>query len=416
FSNRKLKALEEAAAKNPADAQAQAKFLQALNVSYPQQVRTWFESGKYAVNNAVIKEYVAAMAKLGKLDSLDVKGLVQGFGGAMGAGAGAGNAGAGAAAMQLAYGSSPQSPLYINAPDTSWKAELWKTARALGVGFLVLVCVGAFFDRNGGGIASKLFPVSSNVQSGEDSNKRFSDVVGVDEAKEELQEIVEYLKDPKRFTRLGGTLPKGMLLTGPPGTGKTLLARAIAGEAGVPFFFTSGSEFEEMFVGVGAKRVRDMFAAAKAASPCIIFIDEIDAVGGKRQNRSDNYSRMTLNQLLVELDGFQQNDGVMVIAATNFPESLDSALTRPGRLDSKIDVPLPDIKGRKQILELYASKVKMAQDVDMDSLAKGTGGMSGADLANLVNQAAVRASMTGLNGVTTATLEWARVSGHDRTV
>lgn len=218
-----------------------------------------------------------------------------------------------------------------------------------------------------------------------------------------------YLREPERFTRLGGRLPKGVLLTGPPGTGKTLLAKAIAGEAKVPFFYTSGSEFEEMFVGVGARRVRDLFEAAKAKAPCIIFIDEVDAIGGSRHLKDQSTMKMTLNQLLVEMDGFEQNNGIVVIAATNFPDSLDNALTRPGRLDKHVDVPLPDIAGRTAILNLYGSKVlisvalasiviavgiylnsfvcpwqvPLSKDVDMDQLARGTPGFSGADLYNL---------------------------------
>eukprot|EP00241_Pyramimonas_parkeae_P002514 CAMPEP_0114254554 /NCGR_PEP_ID=MMETSP0058-20121206/17045_1 /TAXON_ID=36894 /ORGANISM="Pyramimonas parkeae, CCMP726" /LENGTH=514 /DNA_ID=CAMNT_0001368789 /DNA_START=26 /DNA_END=1571 /DNA_ORIENTATION=- len=216
--------------------------------------------------------------------------------------------------------------------------------------------------------------------------KTFADVKGCDEAKRELQEIVQYLKDPAKFTRLGGQLPKGVLLTGPPGTGKTLLARAVAGEAGVPFFYRAGSEFEEMFVGVGSRRVRSLFAAAKQKMPCIVFIDEIDAIGASRKSW-ESHTRKTLNQLLVEMDGFENNDGIIVLAATNLPETLDSALTRPGRFDRHIQVPNPDVKGRQQIIEHYLQDKPVDSGVDAHLLARGTPGFSGADLYNLINVA-----------------------------
>ena len=226
----------------------------------------------------------------------------------------------------------------------------------------------------------------------------FEDVAGIDEAREELQEIVEFLKDPHKFSRLGGKIPKGALLVGSPGTGKTLLARAIAGEAGVPFFSISGSDFVEMFVGVGASRVRDMFEQAKKNAPCIVFIDEIDAVGRSRGaglgNQNDEREQ-TLNQLLVEMDGFEANEGVIIVAATNRPDVLDPALLRPGRFDRQVVVPRPDIDGRVKILDVHMKKVPLAPDVDGRVIARGTPGFSGADLANLVNEAALLAARRG---------------------
>ena len=239
----------------------------------------------------------------------------------------------------------------------------------------------------------------------------FADVAGIDEAKEELEEIVDFLKDPEKFSRLGGMIPTGALLVGPPGTGKTLLARAIAGEAGVPFFTISGSDFVEMFVGVGASRVRDMFDQAKKNSPCIVFIDEIDAVGRSRgigYGGGNDEREQTLNQLLVEMDGFEANEGVIIVAATNRPDVLDPALLRPGRFDRQVEVPIPDIGGREKILEVHAKKVQTGPDISLRVIARGTPGFSGADLANLVNEAALLAARVGRSYVTMEDFEAAK--------
>jgi cell division protease FtsH len=245
-----------------------------------------------------------------------------------------------------------------------------------------------------------------------DKNKiTFKDVAGVEEAKDEVQELVEFLRDPKKFQKLGGRIPKGVLMVGPPGTGKTLLARAIAGEADVPFFSISGSDFVEMFVGVGASRVRDMFEQGKKSAPCIIFIDEIDAVGRHRGHGvggGHDEREQTLNALLVEMDGFDTQEGVIIIAATNRPDVLDPALLRPGRFDRQITVNLPDVKGREEILRVHSKKVKLAEGVDLAVVARGTPGYSGAELANVINEAALLAARRGLKGITLAELEEAR--------
>ena len=260
---------------------------------------------------------------------------------------------------------------------------------------IVLIGVWIFFMRQmqaGGGKALSFGKSRARLQSDNMDKVTFEDVAGIDEAKEELGEIVEFLKEPKKFTRLGGRIPKGVLLMGPPGTGKTLLARAIAGEANVPFFSISGSDFVEMFVGVGASRVRDLFVQGKKNAPCIIFIDEIDAVGrhrGAGLGGGHDEREQTLNQLLVEMDGFESNEGVILISATNRPDVLDPALLRPGRFDRQVVVSLPDIKGREKILRVHMKKTPIAPDVDQVVLAKGTPGFSGADLENLVNEAAL---------------------------
>jgi cell division protease FtsH len=272
-----------------------------------------------------------------------------------------------------------------------------------------------FFRRAGGGGPFGFGKSRARVLNGceEKGNKTsFADVAGVDEAREEVQEIVSFLKDPSAFKRLGGRIPKGVLLVGPPGTGKTLLARAIAGEAKVPFFAMSGSDFEEMFVGVGASRMRDVFAEAKKRAPCIVFIDEIDSIGQKRTGAGSfggsHAYEQTLNTMLVEMDGFDANEGVIVIAATNRPDTLDAALLRPGRFDRQVVVELPTLKGREEILKLHGAKITFAEDADLSRVARGTPGFSGADLANLLNEAALMAVRKKLEGVDMATLDEAR--------
>jgi cell division protease FtsH len=263
---------------------------------------------------------------------------------------------------------------------------------------ILLVGVWIFFMRQmqvGGGKAMSFGKSRAKLLTENQVKITFEDVAGIEEAKEELHEIISFLKDPKKFTKLGGRIPKGVLLMGPPGTGKTLLARAIAGEAGVPFFSISGSDFVEMFVGVGASRVRDLFLQGKKSAPCIIFIDEIDAVGrhrGAGLGGGHDEREQTLNQLLVEMDGFESNEGVILIAATNRPDVLDPALLRPGRFDRQVVVPRPDVKGREMILKVHAKKVPLSPDVDLAVIARGTPGFSGADLANVVNEAALLAA------------------------
>ena len=281
---------------------------------------------------------------------------------------------------------------------------------------IIFVALGQYMSRKmmekmGGGGNSMMFNMGKSnakvyVKSAE--GIRFSDVAGEDEAKENLAEVVNYLHDPSKYQEIGASMPKGILLVGPPGTGKTMLAKAVAGEANVPFFSMSGSEFVEMFVGMGASKVRDLFKQAKEKAPCIIFIDEIDAIGQKRsggQYGGNDEREQTLNQLLTEMDGFEGNNGVIILAATNRPESLDPALTRPGRFDRRVPVELPDLKGREAILQVHAKKIKVAEDVDFNKIARMASGASGAELANIVNEAALRAVRDGRRFATQADLE-----------
>ena len=279
---------------------------------------------------------------------------------------------------------------------------------------LIFIALGQFMSRKlmqkmGGGNSMMFNMGKSNVKVYVKSAEgiRFDDVAGEDEAKENLTEIVNYLHDPSKYQEIGASMPKGVLLVGPPGTGKTMLAKAVAGEANVPFFSMSGSEFVEMFVGMGASKVRDLFKQAKEKAPCIVFIDEIDAIGKKRDGQigGNDEREQTLNQLLTEMDGFEGNTGVIILAATNRPESLDPALTRPGRFDRRVPVELPDLKGREEILKVHAKKIKVAEDVDFNKVARMASGASGAELANIVNEAALRAVRDGRKFATQADLE-----------
>lgn len=279
---------------------------------------------------------------------------------------------------------------------------------------VIFIAIGQYISRkmikNAGGANSMMFGMGkSNAKVYVKSSEgiKFSDVAGEDEAKESLSEIVEYLHDPSKYRNIGATMPKGILLVGPPGTGKTMLAKAVAGESNVPFFSMSGSEFVEMFVGMGASKVRDLFKQAKEKAPCIVFIDEIDAIGQKRDGRlgGNDEREQTLNQLLTEMDGFEDNTGVVILAATNRPESLDPALTRPGRFDRRVPVELPDLKGREDILKVHGKKVKTDRDIDYGKVARMASGASGAELANIVNEAALRAVRNGRDCVTQSDLE-----------
>jgi len=444
FETLQLKGLETVANSRPNDPQAQYEFLSRLSAQHPQVVVERVAHPMYrhfAIDQRIAALYLQALGRTQRYNNFNMEELVtrlqehdpvigvdtfvqesrkltkgeqalglmkllNGGSGMTGMAVGLGSA-SGAA---LARGNSPQYPLHVQMHNpTSTRAALIALTGRVLIAFVVVSALSALLDEKGVGRGLGMNSNSKHIQQAQDtSNVSFDDVKGVEEAKAELQEIVMYLKNPAKFTRLGGKLPRGLLLTGPPGTGKTLLAKAIAGEADVPFFFSSGSQFEEVYVGLGAKRIRELFEAAKKKSPCIIFIDEIDAVGGTRKLKDQSALKMTLNELLVQMDGFEDNSGIIVIGATNFMESLDAALLRPGRFDKHITVPLPDVGGRKEILEMYAKKTKLSPDVDLNVLARGTTGFSGADLFNLMNQAALKASIDGLPHITMGVLEYAK--------
>jgi ATP-dependent metalloprotease len=416
--------LEETANKNPNSATSQYAFYQALiRANMPAIVVERYQTNQFASNAACESLYHRALGSLGQADNSGAAtNQNQQFGAqtsslnnaqlqAIGQAVAASSRGANVAVSRgpNVGSGAKDSPLHVVVEETiggtifKWVKFLFYFGLVTYLSLIVVAMVIETFQT-----FKKVGGKADNEAKAEHQNVRFSDVHGCDEAKEELQELVDFLKNPEKFSTLGGKLPKGVLLVGPPGTGKTLLARAVAGEAGVPFFFMSGSEFDEVYVGVGAKRVRELFTAAKAKSPAIVFIDELDAIGGKRNARDAAYVKQTLNQLLTELDGFEQNSGVIILAATNFPEMLDKALTRPGRFDRNVVVGLPDVRGRMAILQHHMKKIIASNDVSVEALAAGTPGFSGAELENIINQAAVHASKAKAAAVSMLDFEWAK--------
>jgi ATP-dependent metalloprotease len=416
--------MEQTANNNPTSATAQNAFYAALlRADMPAILVERFQTDRFASNAACETTYHRALEKLARTEGASAIGgglqaqtpsrnnmsnqQLQAIGQAIAAQSKGGSI-AGAKPGVSGTGDKA-SPLYV-VVEESLGSSIFKWVKFLVyfglIGYMALVVLTLAVETSG--ILKKVGASQTNEAQPEQQTVRFTDVHGCDEAKEELQELVEFLKNPEKFSTLGGKLPKGVLLVGPPGTGKTLLARAVAGEAGVPFFFMSGSEFDEIYVGVGAKRVRELFTNARAKAPAIIFIDELDAIGGKRNERDPAYVKQSLNQLLTELDGFSQDTGVIILAATNFPQLLDKALTRPGRFDRNVTVPLPDVRGRVAILKHHMKNVQVATDVDESIIARGTTGFSGAELENLVNQAAVRASKNKAQKVGMLDFEWAK--------
>ena len=412
--------MEQTANNNPTSATAQNAFYSALiRADMPAIVVERFQTGRYASNAACQATYNRALEKVGGAAALGSgiqtsgQGLnnqqLQAIGQAIAAQSKGENMSISTGKSSASGSGAKESPLYV-VVEESIGGTVFKWVKFLLyfglVTYFTLVVMTIAVETSG--VLRKVTGATQNEAQPQDQTVRFSDVHGCDEAKEDLQELVEFLKNPEKFSALGGRLPKGFLLEGPPGTGKTLLARAVAGEAGVPFFFMSGAEFDEIYVGVGAKRVRELFQNARAKAPAIIFIDELDAIGGKRNERDPAYVKQSLNQLLTEMDGFTQETGVVIIAATNFPKLLDKALTRPGRFDRNIVVPLPDVRGRMEILKHHMKNVQIATDVDESVIARGTVGFSGAELENLVNQAAVRASRNQSKKVSMADFDWAK--------
>ncbi|KAI0198854.1 peptidase family M41-domain-containing protein [Astrocystis sublimbata] len=417
--------VEEAANRNPTSATAQNAFYQALlRANMPAIIVERYQSGRFASNPAATDAYHKAINLLAPsigqgADAEAINESVKNLPGTLSptqlqavSQALAAHSRGGSLAIAKNGDHAPgtkSGPLHVIVDDTTsnivfkWVKFILSFALITYISLVIITMAiesMSTFKRPGG-------KVDSEVKA-EQQKARFTDVHGADEAKEELQDMVEFLRNPERFSQLGGKLPKGILLVGPPGTGKTLLARAVAGEAGVPFFYMSGSEFDEVYVGVGAKRVRELFAAAKSKSPAIVFIDELDAIGGRRNARDAAYVKQTLNQLLTELDGFDQSANVIIIGATNFPELLDKALTRPGRFDRHVTVDLPDVRGRLAILQHHAKKIKAEKDVDLKAIAQTTSGLSGAELENIVNQAAVHASKNKAKLVGRGDFDWAK--------
>ncbi|EAS36224.3 ATP-dependent metallopeptidase HflB [Coccidioides immitis RS] len=414
-----LRYIEQNANGNPTSASSQNAFYSALlRAKMPAILIERYQSGRFASNAQSAQLYMKALQQTG-MSSASMQGQsqipshehlnpdqMQAVGQAVAAQTYGGQVGM---STKTNGTGAKDAPIYVVVEESTGSQVFRWVKFILYFGFVCyfsLVMVSFLVETTG--IMKNVRGAQSNEAQPQHQKARFSDVHGCDEAKDELQELVEFLSNPERFSSLGGKLPKGVLLVGPPGTGKTLLARAVAGEAGVPFFYMSGSEFDEIYVGVGAKRVRELFNQARAKAPAIIFIDELDAIGAKRNERDAAYVKQTLNQLLTELDGFSQSSGVIILAATNYPQLLDKALTRPGRFDRKVVVGLPDVRGRVDILKHHMKNVQISTDVDAAVIARGTSGFSGADLENLVNQAAVHASRYKKTKVGPADFDWAK--------
>jgi ATP-dependent metalloprotease len=403
---RDLSKLEELAETNPLDARQQAKFYRAIVDEEPELVIKRFENSRYARDRECASLYLAALYETNQLDRAAKVFLSNNTTQPVAEEATTGKDGTMNPYQFINFGTK-ENPVYVQnmgqAPSGWRRLANWLNFLVAAV---IIYSVVSMNESKLGGITTKVHKFFKKDADGK--HYTFDDVQGCDEAKKELEEVVEFLKNPAKFNKLGAKMPKGVLLVGPPGTGKTLLAKAVAGEADVPFIYASGSQFDEVFVGVGSMRIRQMFDSAKEQAPAIIFIDEIDAIGSKRNPRDPQHSRMSLNQLLTEMDGFAESTGVVVIAATNLPDSLDKALLRPGRFDRHVHVPLPDVRGRRQILEMYLKEVHMAPDVDTSIMARATPGFSGADLFKMINQAKITASLEDGREVTMRHLELAK--------